>query len=202
MEIGRLANGREVMYFAATSEHALYTVEMLPNNRAMVRLFASEATTPKNVGFPATTGVLNSPDNIAQDALGNIYIIEDAPNSSTTGGDVWFVRDVDDDGVAESLDHFLSNRASGSESTGMIFNPQKATQFVLTVMHPDSTDLDAVPDGFGDAIWEFDVSGAPNKKVIHQLRKAGKWQALKNRAFTKKCKRAMKQQMHGHHGHR
>lgn len=154
MEIGRLANGHEVMYFAATSEQAIYSVEMLPHKKAVVRIASSEAETPKNVGFPATTGVLNSPDNLAQDALGNIYIIEDAPNSSLVGGDVWFMRDVDSDGVAESLDHFMSNQVGGSESTGMIFNPRKPTEFVLSVMHPASTNL---PGGLGDALWKFDL---------------------------------------------
>lgn len=154
MEIGRLANRHEVMYFAATSERAIYSVEMLSGSKAIVRLAASEATTPKNVGFPATTGTLDDPDNLAQDALGNIYIIEDWPNNSNIGGDIWFMRDADSDGVAESLDHFMSNQVDGSESTGMIFNPRKPTQFVVTVMHPDST---IVPDGLGDAVWQFDL---------------------------------------------
>lgn len=206
IELGFLKNGREVLYFTATSENSVYSVELLPGNKAMVRLFAN-GSTPKNVGFPETTGALNSPDNLAQDALGNIYIIEDAPNSSTTGGDIWFVRDLDDDGVAESLDHFLSIRVSGSEATGMIFNPQDPTQFVVNVQHPDTTDLDAHPDGFGDALWQFDVSGAPERHLIWKLKKAGKLQARKNRDYTERCEKAMRQQMrprrgHGHkHGH-
>ncbi|WP_308364286.1 MULTISPECIES: alkaline phosphatase PhoX [unclassified Microbulbifer] len=154
MEIGRLANGNEVMYFAATSERTIYSIEMLPGNEAIVRVTASDAETPKNLGFPATTGVMNSPDNLAQDALGNIYVIEDSPNSSDVGGDIWFLRDVDNDGVAESVDHFMSNQVGGSESTGMIFNPAQPTQFVVSVQHPASTDL---PEGFGDAIWVFDL---------------------------------------------
>lgn len=157
VEVGTLANRREVLYVAATSEHAIYSIEMLGKEKAYVRLFASNADTPKNLGFPATTGVLNSPDNLAQDALGNIYVIEDAPNGSNVGGDVWFVRDTDSDGVAESLDHFLSIQVDGSEATGMIFNPVKPTQFVLVSMHPDSTNLSNVPNGFGDAIWQFDL---------------------------------------------
>lgn len=154
MEVGELANGHEVLYVTATSENAIYSVEMLRGDKAVVRLFASEADTPKNLGFPATTGHLNSPDNLAQDALGNIYVIEDAPNGSDVGGDVWFVRDADSDGVAESLDHFLSIQVDGSESTGMIFNPKKPTQFVISVQHPDSVEL---PNGFGDALWLFDL---------------------------------------------
>jgi len=161
MEVGRLANGREVIYFAATSEQSVYSVEELrgsSGDKARVRLAASNDSTPKNLGFDPTSAVLNSPDNLAQDALGNIYIIEDAPNGNATGGDIWFLRDVDTDGVAESIDHFLSLQVNGSEATGMIFNPARPTEFIVSVQHPSSTDLDANPEGFGDALWKFDLS--------------------------------------------
>ena len=156
MEVGLLPNLNEVLYITTTSEHAVISIEMLGNRRAMVRRFASRAT-PRNLGFPATTGRLNSPDNLAQDALGNIYIIEDSPNRGDVGGDIWFARDTNNDGVAESLDHFMSLQVAGSESTGMIFHPLAPTRFVVAVQHPASTDLDRVPEGFGDAVWEFDL---------------------------------------------
>ena len=98
-----LESDNEVVYFAATSEATIYSIEELGKHQAMVRVFASNAATPKNLGFAATSATVNSPDNLAQDVYGNIYIIEDAPNSSNTGGDVWFARDVNSDGVAESL---------------------------------------------------------------------------------------------------
>lgn len=157
MEVGELANGNEVVYFAATSEASVYSIEILGKNKARVGKLVDGSTTPKNLGYAPTTAILNSPDNLAQDAIGNIYIVEDAPNSSSTGGDIWFVRDVDNDGVAESLDHFLSIRVDGSEATGMIFNPVKPTEFVVAVQHPDSTDLTQVPNGLGDALWKFDI---------------------------------------------
>ena len=151
MEVGMLPNFNEVLYVATTSEHAIISIEMLGNRRAMVRQFASRET-PTNLGLPATTGVLNSPDNLAQDALGNLYVIEDSPNRGDVGGDVWFARDTDDDGVAESLDHFMSLQVAGSESTGMIFHPRQPATFAMAVQHPASTDLDNVPEGFGDAV--------------------------------------------------
>ncbi len=154
VEVGTLANGNEVLYFTATSEAAVYSVEMTGADTAMVRIFASETETPKNVGFTATTAVINSPDNLAQDAFGNIYIIEDAPNGSDIGGDIWFVRDADSDGVAESVDHFMSIQVAGAEATGMIFNPAKPTQFVVSVQHPSTTGIEA---GQGDALWLFDI---------------------------------------------
>ena len=208
MEIGKLANGHEVMYVTATSENAIYSVEMLPNNKATVRLFASQTDTAKNAGFPATTATLNSPDNLAQDAAGNIYVIEDAPNASTTGGDIWFVRDENNDGVAESLDHFLSIRVAGSEATGMIFDPNNPTQFVVAVQHPTSTNLTSVPDGFGDALWAFDIAGTvpvcgagspPNctnrNAEVAAIRAAGVNARKATKDLRAKCTRAMRQQM-------
>ncbi|MCG8668136.1 MAG: PhoX family protein [Pseudomonadales bacterium] len=176
VEVSKLANGNEVLYFAATSEQTVYSVEMTSDTTANVRVFASEFSTPKNVGFDNTTGVLNSPDNLAQDALGNIYIIEDAPNRSDTGGDTWFVRDTDNDGVAESIDHFLSLGVRGAEATGMIFNPTKPLEFVIAVQHPASTDLDNVPGGFGDAIWNVKIDGAElDQDILKAIEKAGRW---------------------------
>ncbi len=155
VEVSTLANGNEVLYFAATGEAAVYSVEMTGGNSAIVREFASEANTPKNVGFPATTGVINAPDNLAQDAFGNIYIIEDAPNGGSVGGDIWFIRDADNDGIAESVDHFMSIQVGGAEATGMIFNPEKPTEYVVSVQHPSSTDMEG---GQGDSLWKFDIT--------------------------------------------
>jgi secreted PhoX family phosphatase len=162
------------------------SIEILNNNRgvhkagqAVVRTYCSNSGTPKNLDFPSTTGTLGAPDNLAMDALGNIYVIEDAPNSSSTGGDIWFVRDTNNDGVAESLDHFLSLRVNGSEATGMIFNPAVPTEFHVAVQHPSSTDLTAVPSGFGDAIWTFNLENIPNQDFLRSL-KRGRLRTLTN----------------------
>jgi hypothetical protein len=170
MAIGMLPNGNEILYTTVTSENAVISIEILDDDNAVIRSFArndgvpngSNAGTPTNVGFAPTTATLNSPDNLAIDSLGNVYIIEDAPNSSSTGGDIWFARDADNDGIAESLDQFLSIQVNGSEATGMIFNPADPTKFVVAVQHPTSVIADEVSeisDGFGDAMWEFDLSG-------------------------------------------
>jgi uncharacterized protein len=184
MMVSRLANGNEVLYVAITSENKVLAIEILTPGTptipgtATVRTFVSNSTT-KNAGHPATTGVLNSPDNLAMDATGNIYVIEDAPNGSSTGGDIWFVRDVDNDGLAESLDHFLSIRVAGSEATGMIFNPLMPTEFSVCVQHPNSTDLATVPNGLGDAVWAFNLDGIPNTDFLKAL-KRGRFRMMTN----------------------
>ncbi len=159
VEVAYLANGNEVLYFNATSERSIYSIEELGNGQAMVRLTASAAT-PKNLGYGNTAGELHDIDNMAQDALGNIYVVEDWPNHSNTGGDIWFVRDTNNDGVAESLDRFLSLQVKGAENTGMIFRPGHSTQFIVNVQHPESVTLDdgtIAGKGMGDATWLFDV---------------------------------------------
>ncbi|MEX2479390.1 MAG: alkaline phosphatase PhoX [Gammaproteobacteria bacterium] len=164
-----LPNGNEILYIATTSEDSVISIEETAAG-PMVRLFASEngpdgsgVGTPKNVGFLPTSGRLNAPDNIAIDSLGNVYIVEDGPNNGNaqgigSNGDVWFARDMDNDGVAESLDHFMSLQVSGAENTGMLFNPNNPTEFWLTSMHPRSVDLANFPDGIGDALWKFDIA--------------------------------------------
>lgn len=167
MVVSRLANGREVLYVTATSETAVYTFEIMSNTKVKVGIFCNASTT-KNLGFPTTTGTLGSPDNLAMDAAGNIYIIEDSPNSGSTGGDTWFVRDINNDGVAESIDHFLSLRVAGSEATGMIFSPTNPTQFYMSVQHPNSTSLSG---GLGDAVWSFDLKEIPNSTFVSALQR-------------------------------
>jgi hypothetical protein len=184
MIVSRLPNGNEILYVAVTSEQSVIAIEILTpgstrvNGTATVRFFVT-ASTSKNLGQTATTGTLSSPDNLAIDATGNIYIIEDAPNSSSTGGDIWFARDADNNGVAESIDHFLSIRVAGSEATGMIFNPAIPTEFSVCVQHPSSTNLTAVPTGLGDAVWSFDLSGIPNTAHVTALRR-GKFRSYTN----------------------
>jgi hypothetical protein len=209
IEVGILNNGREVLYFTATAEQAVYSVEMTSEDQAIVRLFASEADTPKNLGFPATTGKINSPDNLAQDAFGNIYIIEDAPNGSDVGGDIWFVRDADNDGVAESVDHFMSIQVDGAEATGMIFNPANPTEFVVSVQHPDSTNLDAVADGHGDALWKFDITDVVpptcekgqryNYHSFHKGRHISTCSSSSDFNFVEKLQQTEKPKKHKHH---
>lgn len=154
LEVGYLKNGHEVVYFTATEELAVYSIEELGHGKAIVRLAVDESTV-KNLGYAATTGKLTSPDNLAQDALGNIYVIEDWPNDDNRGGDIWFLRDTNNDGVAESLDHFMSLQVKGAENTGMIFNPAKPTQFIINIQHPEST-LNEI-NGQGDATWLIDI---------------------------------------------
>lgn len=174
IEVGTLKNGHEAIYFTATEELAVYSVEELGRGKAMVRLAADESTV-KNLGHAPTTGHITSPDNLAQDALGNIYVIEDWPNGDNRGGDIWFLRDTDGDGAAESMDHFMSLQVKGAENTGMIFRPSHPTQFIVNIQHPEST-ADEI-NGLGDATWLIDIKDViapPCAKDDDDDRKHGK----------------------------
>jgi len=154
LEIGKLANGNEVLYFAATSENAVYGVDLeTAGTTAKVILTAKHGVTSYNLGFSATTGTMNAPDNLAIDGDGNLYVQEDNPNSTAIGGlggDTWFIRDLNGDGVGESLDHFLGLGVQGAEATGMIWDLNNANQFVVAVQHPNTT---GISGGEGDALW-------------------------------------------------
>jgi hypothetical protein len=175
MSVSRASNGREILYVAVTSENKVLSIEILEGKgnkagKAIVRTMADNST-PKNLGFSPTTGTINSPDNIALDSQGNVYVIEDAPNGNAGGGDNWFLRDKDSDGVAESVDHFMTIQVAGCEATGMIFNPANPLEFCAVVMHPNSTELANVPNGLGDAVWMFNLANIPNQGFVKSLGK-------------------------------
>jgi hypothetical protein len=76
-----------------------------------------------------------SPDNLAIDANGNIYIVEDQPGGIE---DTWFAVDKDDDGVAEAIGKWASLSTQGAEATGLYFDPFNPHLAYIHVQHPDS----------------------------------------------------------------
>ncbi len=81
-------------------------------------------------------------------------MVEDWPNGDNKGGDIRFLRDTDRNGVAESLDHFMSLQVKGAENSGIIFDPTNPSQFIINVQHPESTGVDG---GQSDATWLIDL---------------------------------------------
>jgi secreted PhoX family phosphatase len=73
----------------------------------------------------------------------------------------------------------LSLRVNGSEATGMIFNPADPTEFHMCIQHPSSTNLGAVPNGMGDAVWTFNLANIPNQEFVKSL-KRGRFRTLTN----------------------
>jgi hypothetical protein len=152
--MGTLASGNEVLYFAATCSNIVYSVEFTSDMTAMVREFVNSNVTPDTIGnSPVGTGNpsdstygLDDPDNLASDAAGNVYIIEDENPS-----DVWQAVDADKDGVAESVALFASLGKYGSEGTGFKNDPRDPFTWYIAIQHPASGN---------DALWTIshDVS--------------------------------------------
>lgn len=147
LELKILGNGNIGLFFAATDEHIVYSVELDPNGSdAIVREFVNALTTgdtigndPVGLGIPGSNYGFANPDNLAIDADGDIFIVED-----DLPGDIWLAEDLDNDGVAESLSLFASLGVAGTEPSGLIFDPQGG--FLVDVMHPSSGN---------DALWSL-----------------------------------------------
>ena len=131
LEIKTLRNGKQQLYVATTTNNKVFSIDL---DRMEVRLFAGRDTTDLATG--STVGSeFTSPDNLAIDADGNLYIIEDQPGGIE---DTWFAVDEDNDGVAETIGKWASMRTEGAEATGLYFDPFHPHIAYINVQHPDS----------------------------------------------------------------
>ncbi|MCA9988505.1 MAG: DUF839 domain-containing protein, partial [Anaerolineales bacterium] len=78
---------------------------------------------------------LSSPDNLAKDALGNLYIVEDNSGKS----DIWVATpDLDGDGHADQVVLAATLTTPGAEATGIYFNlPRDPYTLYVNVQHAD-----------------------------------------------------------------
>lgn len=104
-----------------------------------VKLFAAPQTIDLATGLPVGVGLRTS-DNLAIDAEGNIYIIED--RNGGVDDDIWFANDVNRDGdlldVGEGLARWASNGTQGSEFTGLYFDLKNPNLAYVNIQHPTS----------------------------------------------------------------
>ncbi len=134
LEIGRLKNRHEVLYVTTTGTHEVYAIELLDSLNANVTLFVSRDTIDLASG-EAVSGDLRSPDNLAIDGCGVVYVVED-----NSPGDIWAVNDEDGDGIAESIGRFASLSTPGAEPSGLYFNPLNPNEAFVSVQHPSTGD--------------------------------------------------------------
>ena len=144
LEIQTLSNGDQILYFAATTTNDVFSLNLASNT---ISRFLSRSTINEATGS-AVGNTLTSPDNLAIDAQGNIYVIEDQPGGVA---DIWFGRDANRDGVAESMARWASMSTVGAEPTGLYFDMFNKGRAWVNVQHPDSGDdrlieLTAVPE--------------------------------------------------------
>ena len=144
LEIQTLADGTQVLYVATTTTNEVYSLN-LSNNQMQV--FVNRNTIDLATGV-AVGSALTSPDNLAIDADGNIYIIEDQPGGSA---DIWFATDANRDGVAESVSRWATMSTAGAEPTGLYFDITNPNIAFVNVQHPSSgvdrmVEISAVPE--------------------------------------------------------
>ena len=154
MEIQTLANGKQIMYFTTTdsdndgtSSNGRGRVYSLNLDSNEVKLAADNTFIDMATGLPVGT-TWSNPDNLAIDAAGNIYVIEDQDGGKA---DIWFLNDADKDGVAESVGKWASLSTPGAEPTGLYFDKLNPNVAYVNVQHPTGGDdrliqITAVPE--------------------------------------------------------
>jgi secreted PhoX family phosphatase len=119
-----------------TGTSRVYNINLATN---VVRLFASPESFNLATDLPVGGGLRNA-DNLAIDAEGNIYVIEDREGG--VDDDVWFARDLNRDGdlldEGEGLGRWASNGTVGSEFTGLYFDKRRPNRAYVNIQHPAS----------------------------------------------------------------
>ena len=131
MEIQLLSGGNERLYFTTTTNDKVFALDLASSQ---VTLFADRNTIDMRTGLAAGSAFA-SPDNLAIDADGNIYIIEDQSNGTAN---IWFAKDADRDGVAEQIGVWATLQTEGAEPTGLYFDKLDPNIAYVNVQHPDS----------------------------------------------------------------
>jgi len=146
MEIQTLGNGDQLVYFATTDSDTngntadgTSRVYNLNVSTGEVRLFADSTFLDLATNAAVGAGLRNA-DNLAIDAAGNIYIIEDRPGG--VDDDIWLARDLNQDGdlldAGEGLVRWASNGTQGSEFTGLYFDKFDSNKAYVNIQHPSS----------------------------------------------------------------
>lgn len=128
--------GVEYLYVTTTTTNEVYRLNL---NAASISVFADRDTVDLATGLPAGTA-FTSPDNLAIDHDGNIYIIED--RNGGVDNDIWFAKDLNLDGdlddLGEGIGRWASNGTPGSEFTGLYFDPTDKRRAWVNIQHPTS----------------------------------------------------------------
>ena len=146
LEIQTLPNGGQALYFTTTDSDVdgngstgtsrVYRLHLASTE---VDLFASPQTIDLGTRLPVGGGLRNA-DNLAIDAEGNIYIIED--RNGGQDDDIWFARTLNRDGdltdPGEGLARWATNGTQGSEFTGLYFDVRNPNRAYVNIQHPSS----------------------------------------------------------------
>lgn len=139
---------RELLYVATTTTNETYVLDL---TNQVISVFADRGTIDLATGLPVGSA-LRSPDNLAVDNDGYIYIVEDRPGG--IDDDIWFARDLNHDGdltdPGEGIARWASNGTPGSEFTGLYFDPNDKRRAWVNIQHPDSDNDRMIEITIGD----------------------------------------------------
>lgn len=126
----------ELLYMTTTTTNEVYAINLTTRT---ISVLANRASINLATGLPVGDA-FTSPDNLAVDHEGNIYIVEDREGG--VDDDIWFVYDWNGDGdlldKGEGLARWASNGTLGSEFTGLYFDPKNAKRAWVNIQHPAS----------------------------------------------------------------
>jgi len=134
LEVQTLADGSQTLYVPTTDAQQVFSIHLNTDGTSTVKVFVDRNTINAATGL-AVGSALTSPDNVAIDASGNIYIIEDQPGGLA---DIWFATDANRDGVAESISRWASMSTVGAEPTGLYFDKFNPNVAYVNIQHPNS----------------------------------------------------------------
>jgi secreted PhoX family phosphatase len=132
----QFVGGNEFLYVTTTTTNEVYRLDLKNNT---ISVFVNRNTIDLATGL-AVGSALASPDNLAVDHDGNIYIIEDRNGGSDD--DIWLAVDLNKDGdvtdPGEGIGRWASNGTLGSEFTGLYFDPTNKRRAWVNIQHPNS----------------------------------------------------------------
>jgi secreted PhoX family phosphatase len=135
MQMQRI-RGNEYLYVTTTTTHEVYRLDL---KHQTISVFVSRNTIDLATGLPVGTALAN-PDNLAVDHDGNIYVVED--RGGGVDDDIWFAQDLNKDGdlndPGEGIGRWASNGTTGSEFTGLYFDPFNKRRAWVNIQHPGS----------------------------------------------------------------
>jgi secreted PhoX family phosphatase len=139
VEIALNSFGHEVLYIPTTTTNQVFAFNLTTNTASV---FADANTINLATGLAVGSAAFTSPDNVAVDAEGNIYIVED--RNGAVDNDIWFAKDLNKDGdlldAGEGVARWASNGTPGSEFTGLYFDKTNPNVAFVNIQHPTTGD--------------------------------------------------------------
>lgn len=134
LEIQDLSDGSQRIFVPTTDAQQVFSLHLKTDGSTEVKVFVDRNTINLATGLAVGTA-FTSPDNVAIDSKGNIYIVEDQPGGAA---DIWFANDIDRDGVAESIARWATMSTVGAEPSGLYFDRFNPNIAYVNIQHPNS----------------------------------------------------------------